>query len=678
MNSRFERQSCARFWLSHSTMYSFRAAEIQRVHAELPQVLDQLTNNELKVSCLDLGVLQPAPLDQFMQQIDRMLLNNRSVRTLAFCGIQNCSRGVITAAVPVMGQPFLKSLETNTLLHTLNLEECSMSDAILKELFDALKNNRGLLTLDLSANNFTQLESIAEALEKGIPLQKLSLARNKHIADGQWTRLSQSLLKNQNLLSLDLHMARLSADEAIALAKALHDNSTLRELIITHNHLGEQAGPAFIEMLEYNSGLLYLDLSNNKIPASAFQRFHRAMKKNETLSVLVLRKNELGSLGAQLVANGLAVNKSLCTLNLNDNFIYDSGIRALVSAMMSKTQENAIRDLGIADNKIGYFGALALAQFFRSANCKLQSVDISGNRFSPEGVSAIIEGIRLNPSHSLSFLHMSALELSLQNVQELAGCIVSTSLRGLELDECELQDDGAMVLAKMLMEREAKLEYFSVDSNRIGPIGLASIFKALRTNTCLKFLCVVGNDIGDVGASECAIMLKLNTQLEDLAMDYTGLSSSGAVDLCKAIESSRTLDLVCLKFNNLKDSMAKHVADVIEHNSSMVAFWIDNNLFSQDSAKLFEESMKSNTSIIRSLNAGYGSHPSSYCLPAILKNQARYLDQVKFSLAAFILQQSGTENKRFLVDLSLVRAVYKYYDLPQTIYCREQYSALYS
>src|SRR5437762_11738064 len=110
--------------------------ETKHVKAQVSSLLDTLASNHLNISCLDLGVLYPVSLSGHLMEIDDMLMKNTTIQTLAFCGVLHFSKGDITANYTgefcAKPEGFMQCLSTNTTLHTLNLERCSLDDWCLR------------------------------------------------------------------------------------------------------------------------------------------------------------------------------------------------------------------------------------------------------------------------------------------------------------------------------------------------------------------------------------------------------------------------------------------------------------------------------------------------------------------------------------------------------------------
>ncbi len=126
----------------------------------------------------------------------------------------------------------------------------------------------------------------------------VDLSKRK-IGDAQIPYLSESLKKNNTLISLNLKINKIGPIGAQALSESLIINNTLIELNLCHNKLGDL-------------GTQYLS---------------EALKKNQTLRSFNLTYNELSDVGAYYLSKALKKNISLTNLDLYFNYFRDPRIR---------------------------------------------------------------------------------------------------------------------------------------------------------------------------------------------------------------------------------------------------------------------------------------------------------------------------------------------------------------
>ena len=112
----------------------------------------------------------------------------------------------------------------------------------------------------------------------------------------------------------------ISDDGAVALAHALHHNSTLRKLDLSNNNISNAGAVALAQALHHNSTLRKLDLSNNNISDGGAVALAQALHHNTTLESLGLSTNNtsnnaIGREGTHQLVQALTVNTSITKVN---------------------------------------------------------------------------------------------------------------------------------------------------------------------------------------------------------------------------------------------------------------------------------------------------------------------------------------------------------------------------
>ena len=77
------------------------------------------------------------------------------------------------------------------------------------------------------------------------------------------------------------------------------------------NNIGDQGAIAIAKALEVNASLKILVLENNNIGDDGAKALASALEVNASLKTLDLRVNKIGDAGATAIANAIAVNASL-------------------------------------------------------------------------------------------------------------------------------------------------------------------------------------------------------------------------------------------------------------------------------------------------------------------------------------------------------------------------------
>lgn len=183
-----------------------------------------------------------------------------------------------------------RALQVSQTTKSLSLEECRMGIEGFKQLCNAIKGN-----------------SVIEDLNILVPEGGM-----KYIADALYNHPSLTWLQLKG---------NFGKKEIIELAKALSQNSTLKQLDLSGCQVDDEGVGYLSEALKGNDSLEYLWLSDNKIKATGAKHLSELVEANKTLRTLYLRSNEIGVTGATFILKSLQKNSSLRDLNIGANGI---------------------------------------------------------------------------------------------------------------------------------------------------------------------------------------------------------------------------------------------------------------------------------------------------------------------------------------------------------------------
>ena len=400
----------------------------------------------------------------------------------------------------------LKRLRANEIsLISLNLNECSLTDADIQDLVNVLEKNTALTALWLENSQIT--DEGAQLLAQNTTLKSLYLWNNEIGNLG-----GQALAKNTTLTTLNLESNQIADEGAQALAK----NTTLESLYLWDNEIGRVGGQALAD----NKTLTALYLGNNQIGDEGA----KALARNTNLITLNLARNQIGDEGAQ----ALAKNTTLTALWLENNQITDEGVQLLA-------QNTTLKSLYLWNNEIGNLGGQALAK-----NTTLTTLNLESNQIADEGAQALAKNT------TLESLYLWDNEIGRVGGQALAD---NKTLTALYLGNNQIGGEGAKALA-----RNTNLTTLNLDSNQIGDEGA----QALAKNTTLTALWLENNQITDEGAQALAE----NEGLSNLYLKNNQITDEGAQAL---VRSSSLIDLD-LGDNPLGEAVQKAVNEMLAGN----------------------------------------------------------------------------------------------------------------
>ena len=207
---------------------------------------------------------------------------------------------------------------------------------------------------------------------------------------------------NQNIIiELNIGNCQIGYEEAILLANALENNTTLQTLNLISNHIGIGGTTSIANVLEKNRTLLTFYLGRNQIGDGGATALASALEKNTTLISLDLYENNIGIDGAIALASALEKNRTLENISLSGNNIGDIGATVLASAL----EKTTISSLSIDYNQISNKGATELANAL-DKNTTLLNLNLSYNKIGIKGATALANALKKNVTlGTLSFYH---------------------------------------------------------------------------------------------------------------------------------------------------------------------------------------------------------------------------------------------------------------------------------
>jgi Ran GTPase-activating protein (RanGAP) involved in mRNA processing and transport len=287
--------------------------------------------------------------------------------TLTKLGLRYCPLGRNEARLLQM------ALCNTPSLQSLALRYSTLGSAGLAELAPALYHNTSIKVLDISSNNFNDMES---------------------------ARLLRDIIRcNKTMTALDVSRNSfgriLGAVECIA--DSLGSNSTLMKIDLSSCELGNGGVSTLAQKLgSQNTTLQKLTLSTNSITSTGVGILLEAMEQSSHhIADLDLQRNLIGNEGASILALALGKNAlpNLTRLSLSQCGIGDDGFIALVLALKKNT---SLLHLDLCSH-FHERAFLALAESLPEINV-LQQVDFSWGTGLASAMPLLLAGLRKNTS----------------------------------------------------------------------------------------------------------------------------------------------------------------------------------------------------------------------------------------------------------------------------------------
>lgn len=304
-------------------------------------------SNLISISNFSLSTNNQEILEKLNSQQENNLNNSENIRFLNYFNITN--------------QIYLNSIPK---LKILDLSSNAMGkDAKIAKLFcDALSINQNLKQIDLSNNNFNDIDSakaLASALVSNKFLEILDLSNNNLGANLlSMNYISEALLLNQTIHSLNL--AENNLGERADIVKNLSDSfsriKTIKKLNLSGNAFGINSISVryLAEGLILNESIIELDLKNNLLGnMESISYLCALLEKNEIIEILDLTKNKFGinKESYTLLGDAISQNRKIHTLNLSNNNL-NTHLDYLRSLLDSLRMNNKLRKIYLSYNSL--------------------------------------------------------------------------------------------------------------------------------------------------------------------------------------------------------------------------------------------------------------------------------------------------------------------------------------
>jgi hypothetical protein len=359
---------------------------------------------------------------RYLPQLRKLCLNGivtnlTGLGTMLFsdtCNITELEIHRSHARLPMKGFPrVLRALARRPTLTKLTLHRFCLGWFEARLLRMTLCNMSSLHTLVLEDNALgsARLASLAPALYHNTSIQVLDLSWNK-LDDIKSARLlSDILLRNKTITTLNLSGNKFgqTAGAMDCIVEGLSGNSTLLEIHLSSCDLGDGGVFTLAQMLssQNNTTLLKLTLDNNTITSTGVCVLLETMAhhRSKCITELDFQNNPIGDEGASVVARLLGNNAlpNLTRLSLSGCSISGDGFIPLVSAL---EQNNSLLHLDLRRN----FGSdlrrnfgsskrvfLALAESLPEIEV-LQRIDFDWCEALSSAMPSLLAGLRKNTS----------------------------------------------------------------------------------------------------------------------------------------------------------------------------------------------------------------------------------------------------------------------------------------
>ena len=456
------------------------------------------------------------------------------------------------------------------------------------------KNNVGLEELDLSSNKFQELGinyilssinisnlsklnvcnilnsddnqvssdliCITDTLINATKLIELDLSYNKLSASCTRYLLHKTLSMFTNLVQLNASGGIISDEVAEALAYALSENTTLKELDLSDNNLHEKGIKKIFNGLKVST-LIKFNISHNNITVPAADYIASFISKNTELELLDLSYNTLLSAGAiKVCSRNLS---SLTTFNISHNGVSAKAAN-IIAAFLSYNIMLQVLDLSCNDLQASDYKSIFKAL---QKKCFLTTLKLSNcsviNEAADELTAILLHNV------SLQVLDLSYNKLPTLDAVKIFRAMKNISnLETVNIDHNIVADEVADELATTLSHNH-NLQTLNISYGCVKSKDCIRIFNGLSNNYCLKKLDISYNNITVEASDSIATFLSHSVKLEELNISYNYLQTPGAIKILQHIKDISALKKLNMAHNMITEETTKHITNILCSNSKL-------------------------------------------------------------------------------------------------------------
>lgn len=212
-----------------------------------------------------------------------------------------------------------------------------------------------------------------------------------------------------------------------------------------------------------------------------------------------------------------------------------------IKTLMSSLEENQhVKHFLLGNNIIGPTGARAIADFLQKYPNRMETWYLAGNMIGVSDFAVLADAM---VGSEVQSLWLKRNPLTAASVKDLAKVILGCPrLRVLDLDQCEIGDDGVTELFHILRGKKNALETIYLNGNGVSRkacLAIGIFLCAPYGN--LKNLYLSGNPIGDYGADALSTCFPWSRFLERVSLTSCGINSEGAIKIAKALTGHPTI-----------------------------------------------------------------------------------------------------------------------------------------
>ena len=403
-------------------------------------------------------------------------------------------------------------------LKKLNLSYNYLGNDGISLLGECFKNNKSLVSLDVSGNNILNdgLISFANNISSKYnnTLKKLNFKDNAINSDGIIKFCS--ILKDEPSDRFTKIDFRLNHTDKYCIPELGYFYGNFNNLtsILLANYLVYESMNYFFSYCQNLSNLKKIIFLGINLTEESTKDLNNLLLNNKNIEKLIIGTDRsLGSDGIINISPGIEHNLKITHLMLPICYIGDDGAESLANALFKNID---IKEINLEENQIGQKGMKALSEKV-FGKISLNKINLSHNLIDEEGAKYLGESIE-----------------------------TATNLKYLILNSNKLMDNGCLYIANGLEKNDSLIE-LSLDYNKISTIGIDYLSKKLVKKENLMKLSLSTNLITEINND----FYMLFNWVKNINISDNPLKSNEIEKIFKASENNRLFKKLRLKINKI-------------------------------------------------------------------------------------------------------------------------------
>ena len=556
---------------NNQTMQKFHIGNNRLKTRDITEILEALKQ------CHKLNELFMGPYNIFDDISDRCKLETRPNEFVAEIITNNPDLSVLGIACTCVhsdgAEKVVTALKSLSCLKMLDISGNNINEEVADDVATVFTNNPDLAKLSVSGNclGTAGISKIADALASRGGLEVFDVA-NTNISSGAAESISKMITNNPQLKSLIL--GREEVKNIVSNNSESHVFDGVSAVKLSNIFMNIQ----MVVIKQFAKAKLYLWFFFTYCITVSSSYCRKVFSDNIAINSDLLNFNKLQSQGIEGICKALATIKSLEVLSIENNEVDDEAVDEIAAALASNT---GIKQLWIGQNKFTPSGISTILQpLIRTTPNKLEVLDLSHSNLPP--MTTLSE--MLSNNYNMQQLWLEGNNFSSQCITTIAEKCTNISI--LSLRDNNISEKVADVLSEAL-SKNLNLQQLYLGNNDLQDRGVIKITEALNTTEYLLTLDLMNNNISEAAAYALASVITSCSQLDQLYLGDNKLQSTGTIKITRALQQAKcrsTLRVLDLSNNRIgsDETVGDEISRAVGNTETLTVLILDDNAISVD------------------------------------------------------------------------------------------------